>query len=211
MSILSGFLKTKKYRKKDDGNYQLQSEWTSSETVEMADGNTLETNLGSIKGITSSLSSTSSNYALSASAGKSLQDNINTLNTNLTNLSTEFTSDKAALATHKNSSDHDSRYYTKTQNDTLLNAKQDSLIFDTYVNTETANSNGSITLGIDISGYKLSQKPKCAFLQGQHVSFENYIFSYDNSTSTLAIFVVNYGTSYANTPITNRYGVMIIK
>lgn len=83
MSILSGFLKTKKYRKKDDGNYQLQSEWTSSETVEMADGNTLETNLGSIKGITSSLSSTSANYALSASAGKSLQNNINTLNTNL--------------------------------------------------------------------------------------------------------------------------------
>lgn len=141
----------------------------------------------------------------------SLNTDLENLNTNLTNLSTEFTSDKAALATHKNSSDHDSRYYTKTQNDTLLNAKQDSLIFDTYVNTETANSNGSITLGIDISGYKLSQKPKCAFLQGQHVSFENYIFSYDNSTSTLAVFVVNYGTSYANTPITNRYGVMIIK
>lgn len=85
MSILSGFLKTKKYRKKDDGNYQLQSEWTSSETVEMGDGNTLETNLGSIKGITSSLSSTDAGYALSASAGKSLQDNINTLNTNLGN------------------------------------------------------------------------------------------------------------------------------
>ena len=133
------------------------------------------------------------------------------LNTNLTNLSTEFTSDKDALAKHKNSSDHDSRYYTKTQNNTLLNAKQDSLIFDTYVNTETANSNGSITLGIDISGYKLSQKPKCAFLQGQHVSFENYIYSYDNSTSTLAVFVVNYGTPYVNTSITNRYGVMIIE
>ena len=85
------------------------------------------------------------------------------------------------------------------------------MIFDTYVNTETANSNGSITLGIDISGYKLGQKPKCAFLQGQHTSFSNYIYSYDNSTNTLAVFVVNYGASYANASITNRYGVMIIK
>lgn len=82
MSILSGFFKTKKYRKTDSG-YKLQSEWTSSETVEMSDGNTLETNLGSIKGITSSLASPSNNYALSASAGKSLQDQV----TNKVNLS----------------------------------------------------------------------------------------------------------------------------
>lgn len=37
MSILSGFFKTKKYRKTDDG-YRLQSEWTSADTVEMNDG-----------------------------------------------------------------------------------------------------------------------------------------------------------------------------
>ena len=40
MSILSGFLKTKRYRLTDDG-YKLQSEWTSSDTVEMGDGKTL--------------------------------------------------------------------------------------------------------------------------------------------------------------------------
>lgn len=84
MSILSGFFKTKKYRKTSDG-YKLQSLWTSSQTVEMNDGNTAETNLGAIKGITSSLASTSSNYALSASAGKNLQDQVSTLNTNLNN------------------------------------------------------------------------------------------------------------------------------
>ncbi len=44
MSILSGFFKTKKYRK-TDGGYKLQSEWTSSETVEMNDGTTLENKL----------------------------------------------------------------------------------------------------------------------------------------------------------------------
>lgn len=107
MSILSGFLKTKKHRKMADGNYKLQSEWTSSETVEMADGNTAEENLGSIKGITSSLASTDSGYALSASAGKDLQDqvtenknNINTLNSNLNNKAN--TSTVTALQTSVN-------------------------------------------------------------------------------------------------------------
>ena len=83
MSILSGFFKTKKLRRMADGNYKLQSEWTSSETVEMADGNTAEENLGSIKGITSSLASIDSGYALAADAGKNLQDQVNELNSNL--------------------------------------------------------------------------------------------------------------------------------
>lgn len=82
MSILSGFFKTKKYRKTSTG-YKLQSEWTSGSTVEMADGNTAETNLGAIKGITSSLTATNANVALSASAGKSLQDQITEINSNL--------------------------------------------------------------------------------------------------------------------------------
>lgn len=55
----------------------------NSTQVTMGDGHTAETNLGAIKGITSSLASTSTNYALSASAGKSLQDQVSTLNTNL--------------------------------------------------------------------------------------------------------------------------------
>ena len=83
MSILSGFLKTKKHRKMADGNYKLQSEWTSASTVEMADGNTAETNLGAIQGITDSLTATSSNIALSAKAGNNLQGQIDTVNSNL--------------------------------------------------------------------------------------------------------------------------------
>ena len=84
MSILSGFFKTKKYRKTPNG-YKLQSLWTSSETVEMGDGNTVETNLGAIQGITSSLATENDNYALSATAGKNLQDQITTVNTDLAN------------------------------------------------------------------------------------------------------------------------------
>ena len=45
MPITSGFKKTKKYRKLSDGNYQLQSEWTSASTVEMDNGNTVETEM----------------------------------------------------------------------------------------------------------------------------------------------------------------------
>lgn len=82
MSILDGFFKTKKYRKTDSG-YKIQSEWTSSQTVYMDDGNTLQTNLGSIKGITSSLASTATNYALSASSGKNLQDQVTALNSKI--------------------------------------------------------------------------------------------------------------------------------
>lgn len=41
MSILNGFIKTKKYRKTADG-YKLESRWASSQTVEMYDGSTLE-------------------------------------------------------------------------------------------------------------------------------------------------------------------------
>ena len=79
MSILSGFLKTIKYRLTDEG-YRWQSEMTSSASVVMGDGtdgtDTVEKRFGKMKGITSSLASTSEEYALSAKAGKSLQDSI---------------------------------------------------------------------------------------------------------------------------------------
>lgn len=86
MSILSGFLKTKKYRKLSDG-YQLQSEWTSAETVEFKNGGTAETNLGAIQGITDSLAESSPNIALSANAGRELQNEITELNAELGGLS----------------------------------------------------------------------------------------------------------------------------
>ena len=138
---------------------------------------------------------------------------VSDLNSNLTNLSTDFTSDKAALATHKNSSDHDGRYYTKTESNTLLGKKQDSILHGSYVSTNTADANGAITLGIDISSLGLSSKPKVAFLQGQNAGFysiERYIYAYDQSTKSLAVFVINYGSNAANQSITDRYGYAIL-
>lgn len=88
MSILSGYTRYKRHILTSKG-YKLCSQWTSSNSVVMGDGtddtNTLETNLGSIKGITDSLTATSSNIALSASAGNNLQTQVDTLNSNFNN------------------------------------------------------------------------------------------------------------------------------
>lgn len=79
MAILQGFIKTIKRRLTNEG-YKWQSEKTSSQTVVMGDGtdntDTVEKRFGKMKGITSSLASTSDEYALSAKAGKNLQDSI---------------------------------------------------------------------------------------------------------------------------------------
>ena len=76
MSVLDGYNKYKRYIKTNDG-YKLCSQWTSSNTVQMDDGNTLQTNLGAINGITDSLTATSSNIAASAAAVKTLNDSLN--------------------------------------------------------------------------------------------------------------------------------------
>lgn len=101
MSVNSGYTKYKKHIKNSDGTYSLCSYWTSSNTVHFDDGNTAETNLGAIKGISSSLASTSDNYALSTSAGKSLQDQITTLNSNLETYDKTELNDYAVIR-HKN-------------------------------------------------------------------------------------------------------------
>lgn len=82
MSVLNGYGKYKRYVKKDTG-YQLCSHWTSSNTVHFDDGKTAQTKVGAINGITDSLTSTSSNVALSSKAGKSLQDQVTQLNTGM--------------------------------------------------------------------------------------------------------------------------------
>ena len=42
MSILPEFIKTKKYRLLDTGDYKLQSEWTSAQTTYMDDNRTVQ-------------------------------------------------------------------------------------------------------------------------------------------------------------------------
>ena len=92
---------------------------------------------------------------------------------------------------------------------TQLNEKQKSLLYNTYVSTNTADDNGAITLGIDISSLNLTSKPKSVFLQSQHSGFERYIYSYDSSTKSLAVFVISYGSAMKNQSITDRYGFVV--
>lgn len=87
------FTKYKRYIKLNDGTYQLISHWTSSNTVHFEDGNTAQSKLGAINGITDSLTSDSSNVALSAVGGKNLQTQISELNSilNKTKIESSFT------------------------------------------------------------------------------------------------------------------------
>lgn len=57
MGIISGFIKTKRYRKLSNGSYQLQSEWASSDTIEMTDGTTLTEKMSSHKQNASTITS----------------------------------------------------------------------------------------------------------------------------------------------------------
>jgi len=88
MSIASGFTKMKNYILTSSG-YKLLSRWTSSQTVHMGDGtddtDTVEYRFGAMKGVTSSLATDNDEFALSASAGKNLQDQCTQLNQSLTN------------------------------------------------------------------------------------------------------------------------------
>lgn len=89
MSIASGFTKMKNYILTSSG-YKLLSRWTSSQTVHMGDGtddtDTVEYRFGAMKGVTSSLATDNDEYALSASAGKNLQDQCTQINQSLTQL-----------------------------------------------------------------------------------------------------------------------------
>jgi hypothetical protein len=89
MSIASGFTKMKNYILTSSG-YKLLSRWTSSQTVHMGDGtddtDTVEYRFGAMKGVTSSLATDNDEFALSASAGKNLQDQCTQLNQSLTNI-----------------------------------------------------------------------------------------------------------------------------
>lgn len=88
MSIASGFTKMKNYILTSSG-YKLLSRWTSSQTVHMGDGtddtDTVEYRFGAMKGVTSSLATDNDEFALSASAGKNLQDQCTQLNQSLAN------------------------------------------------------------------------------------------------------------------------------
>lgn len=87
MAINENIVTGRKFRKLiDETNklWQRISIWTKASDVEFNDGKTAQNKVGSINGVTDSLTSTSSNIAASAKAVKTLNDKITQLSSNLT-------------------------------------------------------------------------------------------------------------------------------
>lgn len=199
----------KKYRVCTDAtnkNYDRYSYWTDASDVEFADGTDAKTNLGNIKGITDSLASTSSNIALSAKAGKELNESLTGKQDKLMNPLTQESVINDLASAYKNLP------LSANQGRILNETKQNNLLHNSFVSTNTADDNGNITLSIDISSLKLSSKPLVALLQGQNAGFysiERYIYSFDHSTATSVVFAISYGSSAANKSVSDRYGFVI--
>ena len=98
MSITSGFKKFKNHIKNGDGSYSLQSLWTSAQTVECADGTTVEDKIGGLKGISTDLETTETGYAADMTV-------VSQLNTDIAGLQTSFSGARvdliSALATKR--------------------------------------------------------------------------------------------------------------
>lgn len=82
MAIVSGYQKMKDYIKQSSG-YKLLSRWANANTLECDDGKTLQSKVGGISGISSSLTANSTTQAASTNLTNQLYQNINQLNSDL--------------------------------------------------------------------------------------------------------------------------------
>lgn len=89
MSILSGYKKFKKYIKTSSG-FQLQSLWTSANTVEADDKRTIQTKVGAINGISSSETANSAEIAASTALTNKMNGTINNLSRDLQNKMSKY-------------------------------------------------------------------------------------------------------------------------
>lgn len=80
MAIVSGYQKMKDYIKQSSG-YKLLSRWANANTVECDDAQTVQSKIGGITGISSSLTANSSTQAASTNLTNQLYQNINIINT----------------------------------------------------------------------------------------------------------------------------------
>ena len=76
MAIVSGYQKMKDYIKQSSG-YKLISRWANANTLECDDGKTLQSKVGGISGISSSLTANSTTQAASTNLTNQLYQNIN--------------------------------------------------------------------------------------------------------------------------------------
>ena len=86
MAIVSGYQKMKDYIKQSSG-YKLLSRWANANTVECDDAQTVQSKIGGITGISSSLTANSSTQAASTQLTNQLYQNMNQLSSELGGLS----------------------------------------------------------------------------------------------------------------------------
>lgn len=82
MAIVSGYQKMKDYIKQSSG-YKLLSRWANANTVECDDAQTVQSKIGGITGISSSLTANSSTQAASTQLTNQLYQNMNQLSSEL--------------------------------------------------------------------------------------------------------------------------------
>lgn len=141
MSILSGYKKFKKYIKTSSG-FQLQSLWTSANTVEADDKRTIQTKVGAINGISSSETANSAEIAASTALTNKMNGTINNLSRDLN----QRFPDGTGLQ-------WDGTNFWGTTADGMK-VKLGSLTYRDFTVTPTANS-GSMSIDIsDIPNYK---------------------------------------------------------
>lgn len=103
MAILTGFRKFRDYLRNADGTYSLKSLWTSAQTVECSDGDTVEDKIGALKGITADLTTAETGYAADITAvGKvntDLTQSIADVNQSIADINASFSQARADLIT----------------------------------------------------------------------------------------------------------------
>ena len=118
MAIISGYQKMKDYIKQTSG-YQLLSRWANANTLECDDGNTLQSKVGGISGISSSLTANSSTQAASTQLTNQLYQNITQFYGELTelenNIFPSYASFSQVASCSSNSSRGSSQNYQTTQ------------------------------------------------------------------------------------------------
>lgn len=82
MAIVSGYQKMKDYIKQSSG-YKLLSRWANANTVECDDAQTVQSKIGGITGISSSLTANSSTQAASTNLTNQLYQNITQVNSEM--------------------------------------------------------------------------------------------------------------------------------
>jgi hypothetical protein len=176
--------------------YDRISFWTKASDVEFNDGGTAESKLGSISGVTDSLTSTSSSIAASAAAVKGLNDKITELSTSLNGSMTEWKLSNLLTGGYKLR--YLGRYCTYVTSSVNYTSGQTSSTSGTMGTTKiTVNSDGSITLQVSLTNSNSNIKNACVISKAIDVTnVDGILVEYSASDTTCEYIGVGLTQNY---------------